>query len=48
MNDINIHNTWVDVFVMLLTMVLFLLSSTSEVAGTAFIFSFIVLIFFCV
>lgn len=47
MNDINIRNTWLDVFVMLLTMILFLLSSTSEVARIAFIFSFIVFIFFC-
>lgn len=48
MNDMNIHNTWFDVFMMLLTMVLFFLSSIYELAGIAFIFSLIVFIFFCV
>lgn len=48
MDNVNIHHTWFDVFVMLLTMVLFLLSSTFELAGIAFIFNLIIFIFFCV
>ena len=45
MNDTGIHYTWFDVFVVLLTMVLFLLSGISELAGIAFIFSFMIFIF---
>lgn len=47
MDNMTIHYTWFDVFVMLLTMVLFLLSGTFEIAGIAFVFSFIIFIFFC-
>lgn len=48
MNDTGIHYTWFDAFVIFLTMVLFLLSGTFELAGIAFIFSFIIFIFFCI
>lgn len=47
MNDINFHHTWFDVFMMVLTVVLFFLSGTFELAGIAFIFSFIIFYLFC-